>query len=85
LAAGEGLKGVVAAEAGQLPAGTVAFLFTDLEGSTALLEAHPAAYRDAVARHHALRHGWTDAHGSGRWAPRGRRTGAGGWATRPSG
>jgi predicted ATPase/class 3 adenylate cyclase len=32
----------------------VAFLFTDLEGSTALLEAHPTAYREAVARHHEL-------------------------------
>ena len=42
---------VSAAELGarELPAGTVTFLFTDLEGSTALLEAHPAAYRDAVA------------------------------------
>jgi predicted ATPase/class 3 adenylate cyclase len=37
-----------------LPTGTVTFLFTDLEGSTRLLEAHPAAYREAVARHHAL-------------------------------
>ena len=37
-----------------LPTGTVTFLFTDLEGSTALLQAHPAAYRAAVARHHAL-------------------------------
>jgi class 3 adenylate cyclase len=40
--------------AGELPEGTVTFLFTDLEGSTALLEAHPAAYRDAVRRHHDL-------------------------------
>jgi predicted ATPase/class 3 adenylate cyclase len=32
----------------------VTFVFTDLEGSTALLEAHPAAYREAVRRHHAL-------------------------------
>ena len=37
-----------------LPAGTVTFLFTDLEGSTRLLQAHPAAYRNAVRRHHAL-------------------------------
>jgi class 3 adenylate cyclase len=37
-----------------LPTGTVTFLFTDLEGSTRLLEAHPAAYPEAVARHHAL-------------------------------
>src|SRR5262245_31766059 len=48
---------------GDLPAGTVTFLFTDLEGSTRLLEAHPAAYRDAVARHHALLRGAVEAHG----------------------
>src|SRR5262245_25731106 len=48
---------------GDLPAGTVTFLFTDLEGSTALLEAHPAAYRDAVARHHALLRGAVEGHG----------------------
>jgi predicted ATPase/class 3 adenylate cyclase len=46
-----------------LPAGTVTFLFTDLEGSTRLLEAHPAAYRDAVARHHALLQEAVAAHG----------------------
>src|SRR5262245_18956658 len=46
-----------------LPAGTVAFLFTDLEGSTTLLEAHPAAYRAAVRRHHALLRGAVEAHG----------------------
>jgi hypothetical protein len=37
-----------------LPQGTVTFLFTDLEGSTRLLEAHPAAYREAATRHQAL-------------------------------
>ena len=47
----------------ELPAGTVTFLFTDLEGSTRLLEAHPAAYRDAVRRHHALLRGAVEAHG----------------------
>jgi class 3 adenylate cyclase len=46
-----------------LPGGTVAFLFTDLEGSTRLLQAHPAAYRDAVRRHHALLQGAVEAHG----------------------
>ena len=45
------------------PSGTVTFLFTDLEGSTRLLEAHPAAYRAAVARHHALLQGAVEAHG----------------------
>ncbi|MGH7319847.1 MAG: ATP-binding protein [Candidatus Rokuibacteriota bacterium] len=37
-----------------LPSGTVTFLFTDVEGSTRLLEQHPEAYRRAVARHHAI-------------------------------
>jgi predicted ATPase/class 3 adenylate cyclase len=48
---------------GVLPAGTVTFLFTDLEGSTKLLQAHPAAYREAVARHHALLRGAVETHG----------------------
>jgi predicted ATPase/class 3 adenylate cyclase len=34
-----------------LPAGTVTFLFTDLEGSTRLWEQHPEAMRAALARH----------------------------------
>jgi predicted ATPase/class 3 adenylate cyclase len=46
-----------------LPTGTVTFLFTDLEGSTVLLEAHPAAYRAAVRRHHDLLRGAVEAHG----------------------
>jgi predicted ATPase/class 3 adenylate cyclase len=46
-----------------LPTGTVTFLFTDLEGSTALLQAHPAAYREAVRRHHALLQQAVEAHG----------------------
>jgi class 3 adenylate cyclase len=46
-----------------LPEGTVTFLFTDLEGSTALLQAHPAAYRNAIARHHALLRGVVEGHG----------------------
>ena len=37
-----------------LPSGTVTFLFTDIEGSTRLLERFPEAYRDAVARHHTV-------------------------------
>jgi predicted ATPase/class 3 adenylate cyclase len=37
-----------------LPAGTVTFLFTDIEGSSALWEAEEAAMRQAVARHDAL-------------------------------
>jgi predicted ATPase/class 3 adenylate cyclase/DNA-binding CsgD family transcriptional regulator len=46
-----------------LPTGTVAFLFTDLEGSTRLLQAHPEAYRGAVARHHALLRAAVEGHG----------------------
>jgi predicted ATPase/class 3 adenylate cyclase len=36
------------------PAGTVTFLFTDIEGSTRLWERDPAAMRAAAARHDAL-------------------------------
>jgi predicted ATPase/class 3 adenylate cyclase/DNA-binding CsgD family transcriptional regulator len=38
----------------ELPTGTVTFLFTDIEGSTRLLEAGQAAYRDALGRHDAI-------------------------------
>jgi class 3 adenylate cyclase len=44
------LKGVIP----ELPSGTVTFLFTDIEGSTALWERDPAGMRAAVARHDAL-------------------------------
>ena len=37
-----------------LPGGTVTFLFTDIEGSTARWEQHPEAMRIALARHDAL-------------------------------
>lgn len=37
-----------------VPAGTVTFLFTDIEGSTRLWEEHPEAMRLALARHDAL-------------------------------
>jgi len=36
------------------PAGTITFLFTDIEGSTRLVQAHPGAMKDALARHRAL-------------------------------
>jgi predicted ATPase/class 3 adenylate cyclase len=36
------------------PSGTVTFLFTDIEGSTRLWEAHPQAMQAALARHDAL-------------------------------
>jgi class 3 adenylate cyclase len=60
-----GERGEAPAPAGPpaLPGGTVTFLFTDLEGSTALLEAHPDAYREAVARHHALLRAAVEGHG----------------------
>ena len=38
----------------ELPSGTVTFLFTDVEGSTALWEAAPDAMRLALTRHDAL-------------------------------
>jgi predicted ATPase/class 3 adenylate cyclase/uncharacterized protein HemY len=37
-----------------MPTGTVTFLFTDIEGSTRLWQAFPAAMNEALARHHAL-------------------------------
>lgn len=38
----------------ELPSGTVTFLFTDIQGSTKLWEAHPEQMRIALARHDAL-------------------------------
>src|SRR5215204_4853172 len=46
-----------------LPSGTVTFLFTDIEGSTALWERDPAAMRTAVARHFVLLQNAITAHG----------------------
>ena len=46
-----------------LPAGTVTFLFTDIEGSTPRWVQHPAAMRAALARHDALLHESIAAHG----------------------
>ncbi len=40
-----------------LPAGTVTFLITDIEGSTALWEKAGDAFRSALSRHHALLRG----------------------------
>ena len=39
---------------GSAPAGTVTFLFTDIEGSTKMWEAHPDIMRVTLARHDAL-------------------------------
>jgi class 3 adenylate cyclase len=41
----------------ELPAGTVTFLFTDLEGSTRLWEEFPDAMQGALARHDAILRG----------------------------
>ena len=41
----------------ELPRGTVAFLFTDVEGSTRLWQAHPDAMLRAYARHDAILRG----------------------------
>ena len=46
-----------------LPHGTVTFLFTDLEGSTRLWEAHPREMRDALARHDTIVRGAVESHG----------------------
>jgi predicted ATPase/class 3 adenylate cyclase len=45
---------VMADGVAELPSGTVTFLFTDVEGSTRLWEAHGEAMRAALARHDAL-------------------------------
>jgi class 3 adenylate cyclase len=47
----------------ELPTGLVTFLFTDIEGSTALWEQEPAAMRAAVARHDALLGAGIEGHG----------------------
>ena len=39
---------------GELPSGTVTFLFTDIEGSTTRWERQPEAMRTALALHDAL-------------------------------
>ena len=38
------------------PTGTVAFLFTDIEGSTRLTQEFPQEMPDLLARHHAILH-----------------------------
>jgi class 3 adenylate cyclase len=46
-----------------LPAGTVSFLFTDIEGSTRLLEDHPQQMGAAMSRHHDLLQAAVEANG----------------------
>ena len=48
---------------GRLPAGTVTFLFTDIEGSTQLWEKHPEAMNDALAQHDLILCEAIEAHG----------------------
>jgi class 3 adenylate cyclase len=49
-----------------LPTGTVTFLFTDVEGSTALLhELGPAGYAEALAEHRRV---LREAVAGGRWS-----------------
>src|ERR671932_1050025 len=54
-----------------LPTGTVTFLFTDIEGSTALWEQQPAAARAALVRHDALIEQLVAEHGGQVVRPRG--------------
>ncbi len=52
-----------AASAPSLPAGTVTFLFTDIEGSTQLWEQHPHTMPTALARHDVILHQAIESHG----------------------
>src|SRR5215831_19278458 len=54
-----------------LPTGTVTFLFTDVEGSTKLWEAHPDQMRAALVEHDALIEFLTEQHGGRVVRPRG--------------
>lgn len=47
----------------KLPSGTVTFLFTDIESSTQLWEAHPVTMRQVLARHDHLLHTAVIEHG----------------------
>jgi predicted ATPase/class 3 adenylate cyclase len=47
----------------ELPAGTVTFLFTDIEGSTRLWEEHPDAMRAALLQHDDLLRACIESHG----------------------
>jgi class 3 adenylate cyclase len=55
----------------ELPSGTVTFLLTDVEGSTALWEQAPEAMRTALARHDALFEAAVRDHGGVHIRPRG--------------
>src|SRR5215831_17536182 len=64
-AAAIGVPGVLPGESGEadLPAGTVTFLLTDIEGSTRLWEAVPEAMEVALERHNRLLAGVIEDHG----------------------
>jgi len=47
---------------GNLPSGTVTFLFTDIEGSTKLAQEYPEAWETALARHHVILQSAIEAH-----------------------
>src|SRR5262249_4940350 len=55
----------------ELPTGTVTFLLTDVEGSTALWEAAPGPMRAALARHDLLFEAAIAQHGGNHIRPRG--------------
>src|SRR5918998_572234 len=55
----------------QLPSGTVTFVLTDVEGSTALWEEAPEAMREALARHDVLFEEAVAKHGGIHIRPRG--------------
>src|SRR4051794_19631539 len=55
----------------ELPRGTVTFLLTDIEGSTALWEQAPEAMRPALARHDVLFESAVTDHGGTHIRPRG--------------
>jgi class 3 adenylate cyclase len=55
----------------ELPSGTVTFLLTDVEGSTALWEEAPEAMRAALARHDSLFEQVIQEHGGAHIRPRG--------------
>jgi class 3 adenylate cyclase len=54
----------------ELPTGTVTFLFTDIEGSTAMWERDAKRMQRALARHDEILKGVVESHGgsSSRWS-----------------
>jgi class 3 adenylate cyclase len=59
------------AEVGERPSGTVTFLFTDVEGSTAIWEQHPDPMPSALATHDAILRSAIGSHGGMVFATRG--------------